>query len=119
LFYLGAWQVTFEHLSSIRRYSYQALTSSPISSITGKNLTKKLALTTKARSLGMFSKGLFCPRKYYFIILDDLHQTNISSQSLVTNKIDQSKSIDHINDHISTDEDNDDDDDVSEYHTRL
>jgi ribosome assembly protein YihI (activator of Der GTPase) len=111
LFYLGAWEVTFEHLSSIRRYSYQALTSSPISSITGKNLTKKPTLTTKARSLGMFSKDFIL---FYFIILDDLHQMNISSQSFVTNKIDQSKSIDHL----SIDEDNDNDD-ASAYHTRL
>lgn len=53
IFSSGAWQTTFEHIPSIRRYSHQSLTSTPISLITGKNLTKKSALKTKARSLSM------------------------------------------------------------------
>jgi hypothetical protein len=59
--------MTFEHLPSTRRYSYQPLASSPISSIRGKNLTDQPTLTNKAQSLGMFSKDRSCLS--YFIRL--------------------------------------------------
>ena len=45
--------MTFEHLPSVRRYSYQPLASSPVSSLRGKNVTDKPTLINKARSLGM------------------------------------------------------------------
>jgi len=51
-FFIGAWQLTSEHLPSIRRYSHQPLTSSPVSPVRSRALTKKPPSITKARSLG-------------------------------------------------------------------
>ncbi|CAF3902550.1 unnamed protein product [Rotaria sordida] len=91
---IRTWKLTFEHSSSIRRYSYQPLTSLSKSSIIDRNLIKESILRTKARSLG------------------NIHQTNISSQSMVNNTINRSNNIDHIIDE-------DDNYDTSVYQIRI
>ncbi|CAF3917403.1 unnamed protein product [Rotaria sp. Silwood2] len=96
---IRTWELTFEHLPPARRYSYQPLTSLPKSSIIDRNLTKESILITKARSL------------------DNIHQTNISYQSMVNNTINQSNNIDYIIDKISIDED--DNYDTSVYQIRI
>jgi hypothetical protein len=57
---LGSWEQTHENVPSVRRYSYQPLTTSSSTS----DLTPKSILKTKARSLGMcnirkLNKNLF------------------------------------------------------------
>ena len=92
-FYLGAWGQTFEHLSSIRRYSHQPLTTS-ISTI---DLTEKSTLRRKAQSL------------------DGLHQVGISAQPIITNRLNPPTTVNYTSDHQSTD----DDEEEEIFHTRL
>ncbi|CAF1307603.1 unnamed protein product [Rotaria sordida] len=98
---IRTWERTVEHLPSIRRYSYQPLTTSN-SSI---NLTKKPILKTKARSL------------------DNIYQKSITSEFIVTNTLNSSKNISYISGYHTIDDDDDDDDDnnndESVLHTRL
>ena len=86
---LGAWEHTFEHIPSMRRYSYQPLTTS----MSATNLTEKSTLRTKARSL------------------DALHQVGITAQPI---RLTPTKYLEH-----STDTDDDDDLEESVLHTRL
>jgi len=99
VFDLGAWEHTLEHIPSIRRYSYQPLTTS----ISTTNLTEKSTLRTKARSL------------------DALHQVGITAQPIRTNRFTPSNHVNHTTDHQSADTDTDDDDDDEEsvLHTRF
>ncbi|UJR14156.1 hypothetical protein I4U23_001151 [Adineta vaga] len=101
---IRAWEMTMEHLPSMRRYSYQPL----ITLANSTPLIKKSILKRKARSL------------------DNLCQTGISSQPITTNKFISSKHITYTNDHYSSndddnddDDDDDDDDNASVLHTKL
>ena len=122
---LGAWQNTFEHLPSIRRYSHQPLTSTPSSSISAKISNKEPGLKTRARSLSKLDRS----SASYFIhsALDNLHQTDLPSEIFRPNRVDERISFNTTFDRHSIDDDDDDDadanddddDDVSVYRTRL
>jgi len=87
--FLGAWESTFEHVSSLRRYSHQPLVVSASSS----DLTDRSAVKRKAQSL------------------DNLHQVGITAQPIHRSTIEVDTS--------SRSYDDDDDDNESVLHTRL
>ncbi|CAF1311981.1 unnamed protein product [Rotaria magnacalcarata] len=98
---IRAWAQTTEHLSSIRRYSYQPLATSTSS----VNLTRKPTSRTQTRSL------------------ENIYQTSIDSKSILTNRFNPSHSLSHTTAHHTTTDDEEDDDDdgdtVSITHTRF
>ena len=125
IFNSGAWGQTTEHLPPTRRYSFQPLATSASS----VNLTRKPTLKTRVRSLGMFikkkkNKYVIC---FVFLnILENIHQTSINSESILTNRFNPSHSLSPtIAHHTTTDDEEDDDDDgdggdtVSVIHTRF
>ncbi|UJR33002.1 hypothetical protein I4U23_020462 [Adineta vaga] len=72
---VAAWQITYDHLPSMRRSSHQTLTSSPTSSISSRVIRKKPPLRTKAKSL------------------NDIRLTSDLSPSTVTDTINHSNTI--------------------------
>ncbi|CAF1642001.1 unnamed protein product, partial [Adineta ricciae] len=85
---VAAWQITFDHLPSMRRGSYQFIASSPTSSISSRAIRKRPTLRSKTKSL------------------NDIHQVDNASQSVRTDALNRANSIvDRSRNFSNTDDD--------------